>query len=215
MPEQHYRCKYGDSEQFTSEIRSNDEQPGNSSKFLQRAARSGQLLFWIRDTDERGFPVDMRIVEAAFRKAQDLRRYRARDLRDDAVRSGLIETAVYRASRASRFDPIRDVNGYVFQVFKRLVDRELAQDRLVTPRDVGALDRFGWRKTAINSAMEKEILARELLALMNPQDRWAWERRLLGYELKEIATELNITPDCLSTRLRRAVTQVAHRLSID
>lgn len=171
----------------------------------------GQAFFWIREIDERGMPVDMRFADAAYRKAEHLSRYRANELRDQAVRAELVEAAVYRASRANKENPILDAGGYVFRVFKRLVDERLSREKLISTHESDSLDRLGALR-ASSPLIEDEILTREILSAMDAETRWVWERRLLGYEVQEIAAELNITADCLSTRLRRGLRDVIGKL---
>ncbi|HEX4231683.1 MAG TPA: hypothetical protein VHZ07_23645 [Bryobacteraceae bacterium] len=57
--------------------------------------------------------------------------------------------------------------------------------------------------------LDRGILRGQILKVMPPEDRWAWERRLAGFEVQEIAADLNISPDCLSTRMRRAAKEAA------
>ena len=60
------------------------------------------LFFWVSPQDSRGNPVDEAFVRAAKSRIDAIRFYRADELRDEAVRANLIETAIYRSSRANR-----------------------------------------------------------------------------------------------------------------
>lgn len=171
---------------------------------------TSRAFFWISPTDERGIPVDKRFADAAYRKANDLRRYRSRELRDDAIRANLVETAVYRCSRAEREEPLTDVAGYLFRTFKRLVDEWIVRDQRIQHHPDEQLDRYNSPSSFVD--VEEAVARREALDAMDPESRWAWERRLVGFQVQEIARELNITPDCLSTRLRRGMEQAAGRL---
>ena len=52
----------------------------------------------------------------------------------------------------------------------------------------------------------------EILDPLERDVRWAITRRTLGYEVQKIAREMNISADCLSTRIRRAVKRSSRRL---
>jgi len=170
-------------------------------------------FFCIRGVDERGNVVDPKFVEAAYQKADDFRRYRRNDLRDDAVRAELIEQAVYRSSRAQKAEPVRDVAGYICRSFMRSVDEYIGRESRVQCHDVPKLDRLLQSETSSSvHEIEDSIARREVLDAMDPETRWACTRRLCGYEVQEIAAQLNITPDCLSTRLRRGFREAAEKL---
>jgi DNA-directed RNA polymerase specialized sigma24 family protein len=175
-------------------------------------------FFWIRPVDEKGFAVDQSFADAAYQKARDLRLYRAEELLDDAVRADLVEKAVYSASRVPRSEAVRDPKSYIYAIFARLVDERIAKERRVAHKPSSELDRFevtsGGPKAAVPAEIEDAIFRRQVLAAMIPEDRWIWERRLLGYELEQIAAELNISPDCLSTRIRRGIDRVSKNLRL-
>ena len=65
--------------------------------------------------------------------------------------------------------------------------------------------------------IEDQVYSRELLdvmrEVMDDKTIWAWERRMLGYRLEEIAAELNVSADTLSTRLRRGRDAARKRLA--
>jgi DNA-directed RNA polymerase specialized sigma24 family protein len=172
---------------------------------------TARAFFWISPTDERGIPVDKEFAEAAYRKANHLRRYRSRELRDEAIRANLVETAVYKCSRAQREEPLGDIAGYLFLTFKRLVDEWIARDQRIQHHPDVQLDRYNSPKPSFGD-LDAAVARREALDAMDAESRWAWERRLVGFQVQEIARELNITPDCLSTRLRRGMEQAAGRL---
>ena len=183
-------------------------------EYLEAPQAHDQIFFWIHPVDEEGFEVDPRFVEAAHQRARDLRTYRGGELLDDAVRAELVETAVYAASRARRDDPVRDPKRYVFTIFARLVDERIAKDRLLTHQAPEELEQLSVASPVGPPSIERRILCDEILDAMEPEDRWAWERRVLGYEVREIATELNVTADCLSTRMRRGLREAARLLRL-
>lgn len=176
------------------------------------------VFFWIRPTDDDGFGADRAFVEAAYLKATDLRLYRWRDLRDDAVRADLVNDAVYAASRAQKGNAVRDPKGYLFTVFARMADAYIAKERTLTQAPSSELNRLEKRRadrtTAEISKLDRAILRSQVLNVMPPEERQAWERRLTGYEVQEIAADLNISPDCLSTRMRRAAREAARILRL-
>lgn len=161
---------------------------------------------WISEIDPAGYRVDPVFIEAGYRKEKDLFRLRRREFPDDARVASLIEEAVYRASRAVRKEPVRDTGGYLYRVYANLLDEEIAKQ----VRTVSGEDRLLEHLANLSGAtpdITEQIYGRELLDAMDSETRFAWERRLLGYEIQEIAREIHITPDCLSTRLRRGAKQ--------
>ena len=160
-----------------------------------------------------GNPWTKDFIKAAYEKAPDFLRYRATELSDEAIRADLVENAVYAASGAERRESFRDVRGYLFAVFKRLVDQRIGRDR----RENAPLpaDRDG-RLVSRESEIEEQVYCREVLDIlsevMDEKTIWAWNRKLLGYKLEEIARDLNVSANTLSTRLRRARDAARQRL---
>lgn len=182
--------------------------------FSPDAFENEDVFFWIRPVDDRGVDVDPTFAEAAYEKARDFRLYRAQDLRDEAVRADLVERAVYAASRARKRDFIRDTKAYLFATFARLVDEQIKRDRGLEHKAPGEID--GYRgaipPSASAASIDEVILQQQILDAMSPDDRVIWKRRLIGYDVNEIAAELNITPNCLSVRIKRGVEEVRHIL---
>ncbi len=176
-----------------------------------------RIFFWIRPVDDKGFAVEQAFADAAYSKAQELRLYRWRELNDEAVRADLVERAVYAASRAQRAAPIDDPKGYIYTAFTRLVDRYISKQSVSRQpeSEIEQLPEAGIYATSGSLGdLDDAILRSQILKAMSPEDRWAWERRLLGYEVQEIAAELRVSPDCLSTRLRRSAREAAHVLHL-
>jgi DNA-directed RNA polymerase specialized sigma24 family protein len=170
---------------------------------------------WVSPVDPDGNRVDPQFIDAAYAKAEDLLRYRAHDLRDDALRQELIEKAVHRASRAKKRDPVRDYAAYLFSVFARLADAEVGREKRFVAVDADCLENLAARRQERRLPVEEDIQQRQVLDAMEERTRWAWSRRLSGYEVQEIAAELNISADCLSTRMRRGLKAAAARLLRD
>ena len=173
---------------------------------------SQRSSLWINPVDASGNRVDQQFIDAAHAKAQDMMRYRAHELRDEAVRFDLIEAAVHRASRAKKREPVRDFAAYLFSIFARLVDAKIEVEKKVVSVDADCLEDFAARRSDRGTAIEEAIHQSQILDAMEESTRWAWSRRLCGYEVQEIAAELNISADCLSTRMRRGLKAAAARL---
>ena len=154
--------------------------------------------------------MDPNFAKAAYEKARDFRLYRAQELRDDAVRADLVERAVYAASRARKPDLVRDTKAYLFATFARLVDEQIKKDRGLEHKALVEIDGYSHACTRSLSAatIDDVILQRQILDAMSPEDRVIWKRRLVGYDVNEIAAELNITPNCLSVRIKRGIAEV-------
>jgi DNA-directed RNA polymerase specialized sigma24 family protein len=167
---------------------------------------------WINPVDKTGKSVDQKFIDAAKLKAPDLMRYRARELRDGAVRLNLIEAAVHRASRARKREPVHDFGAYIFTVFTRLVDTKIEVEKRLVSVDADCLEDFSAQQSDQDPGIDEAIHQGQILDAMEESTRWAWSRRLLGYEVQEIAAELNISADCLSTRMRRGLKAAAAKL---
>jgi DNA-directed RNA polymerase specialized sigma24 family protein len=167
---------------------------------------------WLKDVDGDGRTVDPRFIEAGYRKENEFFRYRSDKLRDKAIIANLIEEAVYRASRANNQKPLRDVGGYLFKVFSRLADREIARSPRAFSCETGSLDNLRGCPPEPHHHVLNRIHVREILDAIEPDLRWAVERRILGYEVQEIASEIQISADCLSTRMRRGLKCALKRL---
>jgi DNA-directed RNA polymerase specialized sigma24 family protein len=185
---------------------------------LARAPTRSGFSFWIPPVDDTGFAADKIFTAAAYSRAQQLRLYRWRELNDEAVRANLVERAVYAASRARTGDSVEDPKAYVCAAFARLVDRYiLGEDTLVDTPDseLDNLSQAGASTNAIGANdLDDAIFQSQILNTMSPQDRWAWERRIHGYEVQEIASTLNVSADCLSTRMRRCAREAARILRL-
>jgi DNA-directed RNA polymerase specialized sigma24 family protein len=174
--------------------------------------RKANSRIWLRDVDSRGKSVDPRFIEVGYQKEDDFFRYRSDKLNDEAVVANLVEEAVYRASRADKKEPIRDVGGYLFRVFSNLADREIARALHMFSCEAEVLANLPCPHTEAAKHILDRIEFRETLDQMPPDMRWAFVRRKFGFEVQEIAKEMNISPDCLSTRMRRALKQTLERL---
>ena len=177
-------------------------------------------FFWIRPVDEEGQPVDPELAQVAYSKGEELRVYRRRELTDDAVRADLVERAVYTTSRIRRSTDIQEPAGYILTTFSRMVDRYIARAnaRLQTAESE-LLDRYHSGAPVLSRSVTPEdldnaVLAEQIInAIPADEDRWCWKCRLLGYEVQEIASDLNVSPECLSMRMRRSAKKALARLN--
>lgn len=167
--------------------------------------RKANSRIWLRDIDTSGRCVDPRFIEAGYRKEEEFFRYRSDKLSDEAVVANLIEEAVYRASRAGRKEPLRDVGAYLFRVFSNLADREIARAAPTTIVEPEVLANSPHMRAEGSKELFDRIQVREILDQVPVDIRWALQRRSVGFEVQEIAQQLNVSADCLSTRIRRAV----------
>ncbi|HSU61700.1 MAG TPA: hypothetical protein VLI55_20490 [Bryobacteraceae bacterium] len=183
------------------------------AEFLELYRHSANVFFWIHPVDEKGCDVEVRFAEAAYQKARDLRQYRAQELLDEAVRAELVEKAVYAVSRATRSFPILDAKAYVFTTFARLVDERIAKDNRLGIETTARLEELPEPPAHTRLAsLEDRVYRREVLDAMRPKDRQLWEKRIVGYEIEELAHELNVSPDCLSARARRGLEYALRKL---
>jgi DNA-directed RNA polymerase specialized sigma24 family protein len=170
---------------------------------------------WLNNVDPDGRSVDSRFIEAGYRKEEAFFRYRRDEMKDDAVIANLIEEAVYRASRARKREPVDDVDAYLFTVFANLADREIAR----APRTVNIEPELLQNLHRAGSEPARHIINRidieQLLGSMDQTLRWAIEMRTLGYEVQEIAGMIDISADCLSTRIRRGLKILKRLLNDD
>jgi DNA-directed RNA polymerase specialized sigma24 family protein len=171
----------------------------------EQTKRNPSSRIWLNDVDPDGRPVDLRFVEAGYRKEADFFRYRRDELKDEAVVANLAERAVYRASRANKKEPLRDVGGYLFTVFTSLADREIARSPRTVSCEAKSLANFSKARTDFSQGIVNQIRIREILDAIDPTISWAIKMRTLGYEVQEIANKIDISADCLSTRMRRAI----------
>jgi hypothetical protein len=186
--------------------------------FLRTRSDQERVFFWIRPVDDTGFAADKTFAEAAYSRTRQLRLYRWRELTDEAVRANLVERAVYAASRARAGDSVEDPKAYVCTTFARLVDRYISGEDAITEASDSELEHLSQAaaraKSTIVDDLEDAIFQSQILNAMPPRDRWAWKRRLQGYDVQEIAAILNVSADCLSTRMRRCARDAARILRL-
>ena len=156
--------------------------------------------------------MDPRFTALAYRKEEDYFRYRAKELNDPAVTANLIEQAVYSASGAASHTVIEDPAGYLFRTFANLVEAHLAKAPRTIGFEPGYLADIAGATDDPEDRLNDRIYRTQILGAMDNNTRWAWERRILGYDVQSIAKEMRVSADCMSTRLRRGLDAAIRRL---
>lgn len=156
--------------------------------------------------------MDPRFTALAYRKEEDYFRYRAKELNDPAVTANLIEQAVYSASGAAFNTIIEDPAAYLFRTFANLVEAHLAKAPRTIGFEPGYLADIAGATDDPEDRLNDRIYRTQVLGAMDSNTRWAWERRILGYDVKSIAKEMCVSADCMSTRLRRGLDAAIRRL---
>jgi hypothetical protein len=169
---------------------------------------------WIPPADAKGIPADPSFARAAYENARRFFRYRSAELIDSARRSELLEAAVFRASKARKRKPVADCARYLFRTYAALVDRELAHSPRTVSTEPSILDSLATSLAARNTEGEitERIYRSEILDAMPPNARWIWERRLAGWDLDDLAEELDVSADTLYARQRRGLKDALKRL---
>src|SRR5579871_3947343 len=159
------------------------------------------IALWVRPVDDDNLPVDPLFIEAAIGRGERFIAYRARDLGDEGLARDLFEKAVHSASRVRHGKPVDDPVAYVFRIFKRLVDDEIAKSRKFIPLNEQVLyqradgeepveldEIVGWRETIESLDESAQRLLRKLF----------W-----GFRVGEISKRLGIKRNTLSKRISR------------
>ncbi len=141
--------------------------------------------------------------------------YAARTLADDdptRARTLLVKAAaqVTRA-RDENSRQIRDLDGYLFQTFKRIVLAELEKDdnrrRFESQVDL----RTEWQAPAKN--IERHILLQEIVAAMDDWTRAVFEWLTLDHTFDDIARQLNEKPKAVSNKFHRRIERLLKQLN--
>jgi DNA-directed RNA polymerase specialized sigma24 family protein len=158
-------------------------------------------------TDEFGV-VAPDIYDAAGRVWRQSRDYAARVLRDvdDARARTLLLKSAAKTTRArdEKTHHINDLDGYLFQTFKRVVLAELEKDNNRHRFEMEAHVEAEWHAQANN--VERRILIDELVAAMDEWMRAVFEWLTLDYSFDEIAWHLGMNVKVLRNRYNRRLT---------
>lgn len=173
----------------------------------------GTRLIWLGDVDPEGRPVDPSIKELAYQKQEELARYRAAEMTDQAEVATLIEQAAYRTSKAASERSLEDPAGYLFRTYANLVDRTLRRTIKAFGMEGQILAEIAASsETDPEDALVKRLTRQRVMESMDEIGRDLWERRLLGHELPELAAEEGQSVDYLGKRLRRAAERAIRQL---
>jgi hypothetical protein len=111
-----------------------------------------------------------------------------------------------------RREKIRDLRGYLFQTYKRLVLAELEKMNGHRDHDVEAAEIL--RPSSGNaSEIERQILVAQLVHRMDPWAREVFENLTLGYSFDEIGKALGSNPHVIRNRFRLALRRLATAVS--
>ena len=100
-------------------------------------------------------------------------------------------------------------------MFTSLADREIARAPRTVNFEAKSLANSLKARTDFDQGIINRIRICEILDAIDPTLRWAIEMRTLGYEVQEIANKIDISADCLSARMRRAIKLKLKRLLRD
>jgi DNA-directed RNA polymerase specialized sigma24 family protein len=165
---------------------------------------SGQSpSIWLSDVDPEGRRLHPTIKELAYQKQLELARYRAGEMTDEAEVASLIEEAVYRTSKAAHDRTIDNPASYLFRTYTNLVDRTLRRTVKQFGMEAQILSQVA-HSPHPEQALVKRLTRERVVESMDEKSRALWERHLLGYDLRELATEEGQSADYLGKRLRRA-----------
>ena len=171
--------------------------------------------FWIHKKDDKGRPLDEKIVKAAEEVAPTLARYRQHEIRCESTTNAMLQSAVEAASRAKRTKPIDNPIGYLTFAYKRIVDRFLNREKKLVPVDDTFLEDLSNSRdnTSFEEVLHNRLLLEKLLNSMDTETRQVFDWRLRGFSMNEIAKELRITPNSLSARYTRGLKKAMNKLS--
>ncbi|MCA1636709.1 MAG: hypothetical protein LC802_24350 [Acidobacteria bacterium] len=146
-----------------------------------------------------------------WRKAQD---YAARVLHDfdEARARTLLLKAAAQTTRARDENPHRidELDGYLFQTFKRVVLAELQKDNNRRRFEGEAHIETEWH--AQSSNVERRILLGELVAAMDEWTRSVFEWLALDYNFDDIARHLGTDVKVLRNRYNRRLTSLMKQI---
>ena len=140
--------------------------------------------------------------------------YAARTLADgDAARARtLLVKAAAQVTRArdEKSHAIRDLDGYLFQTFKRIVLAELEKDDNRRRFEAQADPQREWQAQA--DGVERRILLHEIVAAMDDWTRAVFEWLTLDYTFDDIARQLNEKPKAVSNKFHRRIERLIKQM---
>jgi DNA-directed RNA polymerase specialized sigma24 family protein len=168
------------------------------------------VALWVNPVDDENQPVDPVFINAATARGESFIAYRARELQDESLAKELLEKAVHSASRARRGKPVRDPLAYVFRIFKRLVDDEIAKSRRFIPLNEEVLYRRADGEQPVE--LEEALRWRETFESLDDTTRGLLRKLFWGFRVGEISERLGIKRNTLSKRISRVRKELKNRL---
>ena len=174
--------------------------------------------FWIRPEDQRGQPVDSRVLDSSHHLWPWAYRHVERELRDGARAAELLEEVAMEVSARLQLEPAvaRNLGGYLITAFhhrvrwERLRDSKLAYEgslrELAAKHQLTAPD---W-----TAAVETRLVVNLLLSCLPHELRHMLHYRMLGFSWKEAGGFLGISAKQAKTRFYRGV-QKAYETLLD
>jgi hypothetical protein len=154
------------------------------------------------------------VYAAAGRVWRHARDYASRVLHDfdDARARTLLLKAAAQTTRArdEKSHRINDLDGYLFQTFKRVVLAELEKDNNRRRFETDAHFEMEWHAQASN--VERRILLGELVAAMDEWTRGVFEWLTLDYSFDDIARHLGMDVKVLRNRYNRHLTSLMKQI---
>jgi len=128
----------------------------------------------------------------------------------------LLQAAVDAASKAVHRNPIMNPGGYLISVYHRLVDRYLKREQRMIFVEDSVLEHLANEANAVSfeEILHNRLLLRTVMDAMDPDTLQIFTWRLYGFSVNEIALELSVKPNCVSTRFTRGLKAVKRVLKI-
>lgn len=164
-------------------------------------------------TDEFG-PIAPDLYAAAGRIWRQSQAYAARVLpgSDQAQTRTLLLKAAAQVTRAraEKAQQVKELDGYLFQTFKRVILAELEKDNNRRRFETEAHLDAEWQAQATN--VERRILLNELVAAMDEWTRGVFEWLTLDYSFDDIARHLGMNAKAVRNRYNRHLATLLRQL---
>ena len=170
--------------------------------------------FWFHNKDDKGRPLDERLLKAAEEIAPALTRYREEELDCESTANELLQAAIEAGSKAKRTRPIENPIAYITSVYHRFVDNRLDRLNKVVLVDDEILEELGnsGRVESFEQQAHNRLVLEKVMDLMDPKTRQISIWILEGYTQKEIAKDLGMSPNSLTVEFNRGLSKTAKRI---
>ena len=162
-----------------------------------------------------GKEVDPDLLAAARRNWTRVLSYARRYDLDSSIAADILEAALVAVSRARRTrnrlgNPIRNLDSYLYVAFVRRLKRYLARQPMIqfvgSLQDVDTLNSKRTSKPA--HTVEDDLLAKELLHLMNQRTQQTFYLRTNGYSWKDTACFLKTTANSAQVLFNKEIGKI-------